>query len=224
MAAGEKMTRIPDKFFASFQQIGTKKTFKKEELIYLQNDSADFLYLIVEGRVRVYTISSSGRETTLEILEKGRIFGESSFLSGRVRPTTVAAVNNVTLILCHVQNLIPLLSSSPELMTLLFQHLSETCNHLCRQIYRLTNFNRYQQIADFLLEETSAANIDKNITENTLPYTHEEIGGILGLNRVTVSRVLSQFARQGLIQSDYGKITVLDRNGLENATKNDAEL
>lgn len=218
------MIRIPDKYFASFRQIGTKKTYTKDEIIYLQNDSADFLYLILEGRVRVYTISSAGRETTLEILEKGRIFGESSFLTGRVRPTTVAAVNNVTLVLCQVQNLIPLLSASPELMTLLFQHLSETCNHLCHQIYRLTNFNRYQQIADFLLEETCAVNGDKDITENSLPYTHEEIGCILGLNRVTVSRVLSQFARQGLIQNDYGKITVLDRKGLEQTTKNDSEL
>lgn len=218
------MTKIPEKYFTYFQQIGTLKTYTKDEIIYLQNDSADFLYLIVKGRVRVYTISSAGHETTLEIIEKGRIFGESSFLSERIRPTTVAAVNSVTLILCNVQNLIPLLCGSPELMTLLFQHLSETCNHLSHQIYRLTSCDRFQQIADFLLEETSAANYDKGITENSIPYTHEEIGGILGLNRVTVSRVLSQFSHQGLIQTNYGKITILDREGLENAAKNSSEL
>lgn len=213
------MTRIPEKYFQIFCQIGTQKSYAKDEIIYLQNDSADFLYLVLSGRVRVYTLSSAGRETTLEIIEKGRIFGESSFLSEHVRPTTVAAINPVRLVLCSIQKLIPELSRCPELMTLLFQHLSETCNHLSRQIYRLTNYDRYQKISSFLLEETHIPNEDKGIQENILPYTHAEIAETLGMNRVTVSKVLSQFTEQGFIQNSYGKIMILDRKKLKEVEK-----
>lgn len=218
------VTRIPEKYFKIFCQIGTQKSYCKDELIYLQNDSADFLYLVLSGRVRVYTLSASGRETTLEILERGRIFGESSFLGGHVRPTTVTAVNEVLIVSCSVQDLIPVLCDLPELMTLLFQHLSETCNHLSRQIYRMTNYNRYQRIASFLLEETSIPNPDRGIENNILPYTHEEIAETLGLNRVTVSRVLSCFAQRGLIQSRHGKLTILDRKKLEKVEKSMSDL
>ncbi|XCP83528.1 Crp/Fnr family transcriptional regulator [Roseburia hominis] len=209
------MTKIPEKFFDLFCSIGIQKSYCKDEIIYFQNDSADFLYLVLSGRVRVYTLASSGKETTLEIIEKGRIFGESSFLSEHIRPTTVAAVNQVLLVSCSIQDLIPVLSNSTELMTLIFQHLSETCNHLSRQIHRLTNYDRYQKISSFLLEETLIPNQDKGIEQNMLPYTHEEIAETLGMNRVTVSKVLSHFAKQNLIQSKYGKIVILDRESLK---------
>ena len=218
------MIKIPEKYFDIFCTIGSQKTYQKGEFIYLQNDSADYLYLILSGRVRVYTLSSSGRETTLEILEKGRIFGESSFLSDHVRPTSVAAVTEVRLATCLVSDLIPLLRETPELMVLLFQHLSETWNHLSRQIYRLTNYDSRKRIASFLLEETASPNRDKGILDNVLPYTHAEIAETLGLNRVTVSRVLSAFADQGLLKSHYGKIMITDRNGLYQILKNGAYL
>ena len=46
----------------------------------MQEDSSNNLYLILKGRVRVYLISKDGQEITLDIIDKGRIFGESSFL------------------------------------------------------------------------------------------------------------------------------------------------
>ena len=43
----------------------------------MQEDSSNNLYLILKGRVRVYLISKDGQEITLDIIDKGRIFGES---------------------------------------------------------------------------------------------------------------------------------------------------
>ncbi|MDY5846660.1 MAG: Crp/Fnr family transcriptional regulator [Bariatricus sp.] len=218
------MIKIPEKFFNIFCKIGTEKTYHKDESIYLQDDSADSLYLILSGRVRVYTLSSSGRETTLEIIEKGRIFGESSFLSDHVRPTNVTAVNEVRLAICSVQDLIPILSESQELMVLLFQHLSETCNHLSKQIYRLTNYDSRKRIASFLLDETKAPNSDKGIINDTLPYSHANMAEILGLNRVTVSRVIAEFSEQSILQSHYGKIIIKDREKLKSILEKPSDL
>lgn len=210
------MIKIPDQYFEYFQKAGTVKKYRKRQIIYLQNDSADFLYLILDGRVRVFNTSVSGRETTLEIVERGRIFGESSFISEYRRPTTVEAVTEVTLVSCSIKNLIPLLKESEELMMLMFQHLSQTCDYLANKVYRLTNYNRYQKVASFLLEETRYSNPDKDITENAVPYTHEEIAGLLGLSRVTVSKVLAFFMEKKMIRNEYRRICILDREGLKN--------
>ncbi|WP_287448357.1 Crp/Fnr family transcriptional regulator [Sellimonas sp.] len=209
------MVKIPEKYFSYFKKVGTVKVYRKRQIIYLQNDSADALYLILSGRVRVFNTTVTGKETTLEIVEKGRIFGESSFLGEYRRPTTVEAVNTVTLVSCSIENLIPILKESEELMMLMFQHLSQTCDYLANKVYRLTNYNRYQRIANFLLEETACSNPDKDITEDGIPYTHEEIAGLLGLSRVTVSKVLASFMEKGMIKNGYRKILILDRKALQ---------
>lgn len=220
-AEGESgMIKIPEQYFVYFKKAGTVKRYQKKEIIYFQNDSADSLYLILKGRVRIFNSSASGKETTLEIVEKGRIFGESSFLRGQTRPTTVEAVNSVELVSCSIRKLLPFLQESDELLILMFQHLSQTCDYLSRQIYRLTNYDRYQRTASFLLEQTRQSNPDKNISSNAIPYTHEEIGGMLGLNRVTVSKVLAVFAKRGLIRNAYRRIVILDREGMKEIEKN----
>ena len=62
----------------------------------MQGDDAGRIYFIRKGRVRAYYVTSQGRELTYEIIEKGRIFGESSFLSQCARPVCVAAVTPVS--------------------------------------------------------------------------------------------------------------------------------
>ena len=56
-------------------------------------------------QVRAYYVTYQGRELTYEIIEKGRIFGESSFLSQCARPVCVAAVTQVELMACDLNQL-----------------------------------------------------------------------------------------------------------------------
>ncbi|MCD7717608.1 MAG: helix-turn-helix domain-containing protein [Lachnospiraceae bacterium] len=65
-----------------------------------------------------------------------------------------------------------------------------------------------------MLEETETDNPDKNITEQCLPYSHEEIAMCLGMARPTVSQVLKVFERNGWVRCAYRKVYVLDRDAL----------
>ena len=71
--------KINDELFDYFKQAGTIKHYQKNDIIYMQEDDSTNLYLILKGRVRVFNINPMGEEVTFEFLEKGRIFGESSF-------------------------------------------------------------------------------------------------------------------------------------------------
>ena len=72
--------KIKENLFHYFEQAGTKVIYHPHDIIYMQEDDANSLYLILRGRVRVYVMTSSGEEVTLEIIDRGRIFGESSFI------------------------------------------------------------------------------------------------------------------------------------------------
>lgn len=108
----------------------------------------------------------------------------------------------------------PYLSQSKELTILLFQLLSSTCNHLSTLLNQSYFSNRYEKVANFLLQQTIVANKDKNISEDCIPYSHEEIALCVGLNRVTITKILNYFSNLGYIELKYKKVRILDRQAL----------
>ena len=209
--------RIRDEQFDMFEAVGQLLHYRAGELIYMQQDSADILYLIRKGRVRVYLSTESGEEVTLEIVEKGRIFGESSFVQDACRPTTVSAVTDTELVACRLSELGPALCGSWELTSALLQMMSDTCDSLSRLVNRAYLYDRRERLAAFLLGQTAVDNPDKGIVDGALPYTHEDLALVVGLSRVTVTRVLGEFQRQGWVECGYRKIRVRDREGLRQA-------
>ncbi|OUP00501.1 Crp/Fnr family transcriptional regulator [Sellimonas sp.] len=106
------------------------------------------------------------------------------------------------------------MEESRELMKIMLKLLSRTCNHLVEQLRRITLYDRYQKIASFLLHETSYPDPDRGVTRTSIPYTQEELGISLGLNRVTVTRVLNEWKEQGIVSTSYKKIRILNRDYL----------
>lgn len=205
--------KINDNLFHYFEAAGTRVNYKPHDLIYMQEDYTNCLYLILKGRVRVFNITSAGDEITYEVLEKGRIFGESSFFQNSSRPTNVEAITDVELISVYLSDLYPYLSQSSELSIALLKLLSHTCDYLTDLLKKAYTYDRYEKIASFLLDQ-SIDNIDKGIINQTIPYTHEEIATVVGLSRVTVSNVLREFVKKGYIENKYKKIIILNRNDL----------
>lgn len=203
---------VPERFFADFRSLGRAQRFSAGEDVFRQGDLATQLYLVAAGRVRVYALSRDGRETTLEVLEAGRIFGDSAFLAGTHRAVTIQAVTETELVVCQTERLVELCCRSQELMVLLLQHMAETCNYLTHQVVRLVHYDSRQRVVDLLLCESASRGQVR--ADDVLPYSHEEIAHSVSLNRVTVSRVLAELRELGLIDSHYRGIRLLDRAGL----------
>lgn len=211
--------KIPAHLQLYFEQAGTSLIYAPGETIYLQGETADRLYFIKKGRVRAFYLTRNGKELTYEIIERGRIIGESSFLGKSAYPVSVSAVNQVELLACNLEQLYTSMEQSPELMQIIIRLLSNTLNHLTEQLRRITLYDRYQKIASFLLHETAFPDKDRGVTPTSIPYTQEELAVSLGLNRVTVSKVLSEWKAQGVIATAYGHIELLDRGYLEELLK-----
>lgn len=206
--------KIKQELFYYFEKVGIKNKYHPHDIIYIQEEDAKCLYLITKGRVRVYEVSTSGQEITFDVLDQGRIFGESSFFQNAYRPTTVSAINEVELILCKLEDLYPYLHESTELTLSLLQIMNETCNHLTKLLKWSQTYNRYEKVAAFLLDLTKQDNVYKDIIDGVIPYTHQDIAASTGLARVTVTKILNQFEKENYIKIKYGKIKVIDKKGL----------
>ncbi|MBR0385457.1 MAG: Crp/Fnr family transcriptional regulator [Erysipelotrichaceae bacterium] len=195
-----------EKDFRYFEEVGTIMKYQSGEYIFTRGDLADTIYVIKSGRALVSVTTESGREFSFEVLKKGHIFGDGSFVEHYRREVDISAVTDMELIVCKTERLLPVLAEHPDLMLLMFQHITVVTNELSHQLVRMMQYDSMQKVADYILSCTK--------TSNSMPYTHSDIAAGLGLNRVTVSNVMKDLRNKGLIDYSYGVVTVRNRDGL----------
>ena len=115
---------------------------------------------------------------------------------------------------CRLSDLGPAMAGSWELTRVVLQMMSDTCDYLSRLVKRAYLYDRRERLAAFLLEQTATDNPDKGVVDGALPYTHEDLALVVGLSRVTVTRVLGEFQSNGWVECGYRHIRVRDRDGL----------
>lgn len=194
---------IPSSYFPLLAAVGEIRTYPAGRHVFMQEEKAENIYIVASGRVRAGTTTKDGHEITFEILRKGRIFGDASFLSHSRRSASITAVTDAEIIICSSDSIIPLLQKHRDLLLLMLQHLTDTCNMLSHQIIRSRCGSAIQKTADLLLELSETFH-------GAIPYTHENIAESLGLNRVTVSRTLSVLQKKGAVHCSYGSIRILN--------------
>lgn len=209
------MSYVPSHLIEYFENAGTTYRYPAGATLYMQGDSAPTIYFIRKGRVRMFYIGDSGKEITFQIVGERQLFGESAFLSHASRETSVLAVNEVEVISCQIANLIPYMQESRELNKLILTLLTVNYGNLCSQLKRLTLYDSTQRVASYLLDQTLVPHEELGIFDETLPYTHEELGACLNLNRVTVTRILNRFAKEGWVKLRQKRIKVLNRAELQ---------
>ena len=204
--------KLDQSLYKYFYQCGTSETCHDKQDIYLEEDLSHGIYLVVEGKVRVYLLYPDGLEVTIEILEAGSVFGTSSMITDSIRPVNVAAVGDTRLIHCPLEQFYPYFQESPQLAIAFIQLISNSCDHLTRLIKKERFYDRHQKVAAFLLEKQQ-----RNVIFN---YSHEEIATIVGMNRVTVSKVLNEFKGEGLIEQSHKRIIIKDPITLQEMLEN----
>lgn len=207
---------------ALLEKIGVLSTVQAGGMIYFEGEAADKIYYICKGRVRVFQNMRSGREVTLDVVEAGHIIGESAFVEGNVRPTSIQAVNTVQVISCRVTDLLPYFAQDPQLALHFLQQCSKTMDRLARRLNEQCLLDRYGKVASFILDLTAVDSPEKGTVGGVLPYTHENLAEALGLSRSTVSMVLKLFADKGWVENGYREVRVIDRKALSEyiASKN----
>ena len=133
-------TKITEELYPYFEKVSEIKHYQPGQYIYFEGDLSNQFYVIKKGRVRVYFMSLDGEEMIVDIVEKGRIFGESSFLSYTTRPTNVEAINEVELYALQIENLIPYFNQNMTLMEILFKLLIRNLNHVSNPLHHLYFF------------------------------------------------------------------------------------
>lgn len=190
-----------------FETIQAPRVYAKGEMVYLQGERADCLYYLKAGRVKIFLSSENGMEKTLTILHCGSLFGEAAFLDRLPRMSSARTLIRSEIIAVDRPHLMRYFSEQPALAMNLLEYLARTVRMLSAQVDHMTFLQADQRIAQLLLNLTAGE-------EHVVRCTHEELAGLAGTSRVTVSKALGEFVRKGWIATRYREVGILDRDAL----------
>lgn len=193
-----------------FSNIGSVRHFKKGEIIYHQGDLAQNFCYLKKGKVKVFMTSVDGMEKTLNTVSSGEIFGEGAFFDKKPRVSSAIAQSDTQVIMIDKPTLTELFSQNPKLAFNLLEILANRVRLLSFQLDSMTFLQADARIARILLE---------NETNGIISLTHEEIADVVGVSRVTVSKILGKLTKKGILSTEYRKIIIKDTKYLEEISK-----
>lgn len=196
-------------------QIANEKTYEKGQFLMQEGEKSDGFFLILEGKVRVYKSSPSGKEKVLLIAETGMTFGEDTlFGEGNFLEMAVALTKTRALLIPRQEFLTLLVNNAG----IAFQVMEALCIWIKRLSSSVENdafLSASNKTARFLFE------LSTKTRSNTvlLPAKKKEIADQLGLAPETFSRALHEFSEQNIIQIERRKIKILNIKHLEEISK-----
>lgn len=193
--------------FAPLAEGRLPRHYSAGQVIYLQGTSADEFYYLVQGTARSYISSAAGGERVLTLHHTGDLMGEASFFDECPRVSSSIAVTECKIVSINREQLDLVFKNHSDLALPMLQYLARTVRLLSNHVDEATFLPAGQRLARYLLAETKE--------HIPFPCTHEELGFAIGTSRVTVSRLLADYTRRGLVKTGYRSVTVLNRFGLE---------
>ncbi|MCF7984816.1 MAG: Crp/Fnr family transcriptional regulator [Thiohalocapsa sp.] len=212
--AGEPPTLRSVPFFASLDEADLKaiesqtkiKRYRKKTIIIEKGDESSSLYLLLDGRAKVYVADDAGKEVVLRELGPGDHFGELALLSGSPRTASVMTLTDCELCLLTGAVFRGFLLDHPEAALRLIRELALQVASLTDMVSDMALLSVYGRVAKVLVESAK----DEDGRSITAPLTHQGIADRVGCSREMVSRIIGDLKTGGYVAME-GKRFVLQR-------------
>ncbi len=203
---------LPEDHRLQIQQITIEKNYRKGETIFIDGDDSNGFYLIMDGQVKIFKLSSDGKEKILHIFSKGEPIGEVAMFSGRGFPANAETLIQSRLAYFPKKAFVRLISEKPTLAMNMMAVLSKRLKHFSTQIEELSLKDVPGRLAVYL---TYLAEEQGNSDKVTLNITKGQLASLLGTIPETLSRMMARMSLQNLIEVQGRDITIQNFPGLE---------
>lgn len=191
-----------------------ERSYKRNDIVFFEEDTGRFMYVVKEGRVKVSRLLPSGKEMILAFHEEGEYFGEMSLIDGGTTPATVTAVVPTTIYVLSAKHFSVLLEH-PTINSAILTTLCTRCRDAWAQIEVLTFHNADARIRTALYQLSKKKGIETaEGTKITMQLTHKELADITGISRETATRILSHLQSENLIRVETKKFILHDPDQL----------
>jgi len=200
---------LPPEILSDLAKRVWNKNFDAGSVIVSHEDTGDALFVLASGKVKVVLYGETGREIILSILRGGDFFGEMSLLDRQPRSANVVAVEDSQVLGLDRDAFQTHLTTHPTTALAILAEMSRRLRHADEVIGNLALLDVYARVARTIrdLAQKQGEPVDGGLLIKERP-TQQEIAGLIGTSRETVSRALNDFTRRGLLEMQGKQILV----------------
>ena len=178
--------------------------YRKSQVIYNQNEPSTSIYLVLEGKVKVFR-QEEGHPVLVNICQTDEFFGESAFLHFRLRPEPrpehAMALENTKLMTWTASEVEKVVMRKPRLGVALLQMLAQRTVEFTRRIESFCADDVARRLACCLISLSERMGTPAEDGSVRMPHiTHELLSEHIGTTREVVSHCMIQFRKQGYLQ------------------------
>lgn len=200
--------------------IVSDKSYSRGQTIFSEGDEGIGFYVVINGKVKIFKLSSDGKEQILHIFGNGEPFAEAAVFVGARFPAHAQALEASRIFFFPRQAFTQLIQENPALAMNMMAALSMRLKEFAHLIESLSLKEVPGRLAVHLLLLANAQEQD----EVRLDLSKAHLASLLGTIPETLSRILSKMTKQGLIATNGPLIAILDRDALEALASGDERL
>jgi CRP/FNR family cyclic AMP-dependent transcriptional regulator len=190
----------------------TFNAYAKNQFIYFPQESANHIYMVAKGRVKIGHYLTDGKEVIKSILTTGEIFGELALAGEETRKDFAQSMDKDTTICpLSIDALKNLMVQDKELSFKILKLVGLRLMKLERKLELLVFKDARTRVIEFL-KDMAAWKGKKVGFETMIPttLTHKDIASLTGTSRQTVTTILNELKEKNLINFDRKKILIRD--------------
>jgi CRP/FNR family transcriptional regulator len=213
---------LPVKHLNDLAMILTDQVFEKGQLIFSEGDEATGFYVIITGRVKIFKLSTEGKEQILHIFGPKEPIGEVAVFEGKRFPANAESLEESRLFFFPGNAFMELIKENPSIALHMLAVLSRRLRRFAALIDDLSLKEVPGRLAAYLLY---LSEIHQGVDDLSLDISKGQLSSLLGTIPETLSRILTKMSNSGLLRSEGPRgIQILDRKSLQDLASGETRL
>ncbi len=194
---------LDQKFHQELQESIHIKKFTKNSIVFYEGDESNYLYILLEGTVRLYKTSPKGSQVQIKRMDAPDTIGEYACFETEPFPATCEFITEGSMGLLHFDKVYKYLDNQ-EFSLGLIKSLTKKVMMLSSLVHKETILSSEAKVADLMIEKISIFTRLKN----------NEIAGMLNLTPETFSRIITKFKKESIIEVKNHQVKILNLDAL----------
>jgi CRP/FNR family transcriptional regulator len=185
--------------------------FQRGQILYTPFEKNEVLFMLKKGRVRIYRVSTDGREFTLAIMGAGKVFGAMSLTAQRLENAYAEAMEPVTVCKMRRLDFEQLVMDKPQVGLKVMSVLSERLFLAEDRMEDIAFKEVPTRLASFILQLIESEGVvTREGYKVPTRYTHRQVATMIGSKRETVTKAFTLLQQAGAVELKLRRIHVKD--------------
>lgn len=208
---GGLLSELTSEEAADLQECGRRERYERGNIIFHEGEPPNHVAVILNGRVKVSSLTEGASEVILSITGPGDILGEMSAIDEEPRSATASAIEPVESLMINSEDFRRYLETHPRVALVIIQMVSKRLRSSDRRRVHFSAFDTEGRLAGLLVELTDRyGRMGSDGVRIELPLSQNEIAGWIGASREAVNKALQSLRKAGCIRTHRRGITVTD--------------